>query len=417
MVDLDIPRGRSAPPTALPLTGPVARQIGAPLAVVAIILVAVGLRPSIVSVGPVLPLVIQDFGLSHATASLLTSIPDVLMGLFALPTPWLARRFGRDPVLLMALALLCFATFARSFATSTAGLLAATAAVGIGIAVAGALIAGFIKARFAARAAMMMGIYATALSTGSTISAAVTSPVAIGLSAGWRWGLGLWSGVVLAGVAIWLVVTVAERRQNAVVPAAAARHALPWRSVTAWLVALFFGGVNILFYTILAWTAPMYQEAGVSAATAGLILATFTAVFTVANPVFGGLSRSEDRRAWLALAAGLTLAGLAALALAPTTAPFLWMSVCAFGLGGTFTLGMTLPLDNTASPGEANSWNAFVLLVGYVIAAAGPLVAGQLRDVTGNFHLSQWLLAAIAALMLAVTPFLKPLRRHGLDRP
>ena len=56
---------------------------------------------------------------------------------------------------------------------------------------------------------------------------------------------------------------------------------------------------------------------------------------------------------------------------------------------------------------------AFVLTVGYVIAAGGPIVVGQLRDVTGNFVVSSWLLAAVAAFMLSLTPFLKPRRRQA----
>ena len=82
------------------------RQVSIGLAIGAIFAVAIGLRPSIVSVGPILPAIIGEFRLSHTTASLMTSIPDLLMGFFALPTPWLARRFGRDPVLLVALLLL-----------------------------------------------------------------------------------------------------------------------------------------------------------------------------------------------------------------------------------------------------------------------------------------------------------------------
>src|SRR5262245_42965249 len=106
------------------------RQIAAPLAVGAIIVLALGLRPPIVSVGPVLPALIREFGLSHAVASLLTAIPDILMGVLAVPTPWLARRYGRDPVLIAALLLLCASTFARTFATSSAWLLLSTVGVG-----------------------------------------------------------------------------------------------------------------------------------------------------------------------------------------------------------------------------------------------------------------------------------------------
>jgi MFS transporter, CP family, cyanate transporter len=390
--------------SALPALSPV---IGSALAVTAIVLVALGLRPSIVSVGPVLPAIISTFHLSHAGASLLTSIPDVLMGLLALPTPWLALRFGRDPVLLLALVLLFVSTVVRALSGDTTTLLLTTTGVGAGIAIAGALIAGFIKARFPGHAAKMMGLYATALSLGSTLSAAVTGPVSAAFDpAGWRVGLGIWAFVILVGVGAWIAVTRAERRHHAVVPAAPITHRLPLRNRTAWRIALFFACVNLLFYALLAWTSPMYREAGLSATTSGLILASFTAVFTIANPIFGWLSRSQDRRGWLAFCSALCLAGLLPIAIVPAFLPFLFIALCAFGLGGTFTLGMTLPLDNTHSVAEANLWNAFVLTVGYLIAATGPLLVGYFRDVTGDFALSFWFVAAVAAVMLALTPFL-----------
>jgi MFS transporter, CP family, cyanate transporter len=109
---------------------------------IAIVLVAVNLRPAIVSIGPVLPAIQHEFGASYATASFLTAIPDLPMGVLALPTPWLAGRFGRNPVLLASLVLLCAATLVRAFASNAAGLLIATVGVGAGIAVAAGSLEG-----------------------------------------------------------------------------------------------------------------------------------------------------------------------------------------------------------------------------------------------------------------------------------
>jgi CP family cyanate transporter-like MFS transporter len=88
--------------------------------------------------------------------------------------------------------------------------------------------------------------------------------------------------------------------------------------------------------------------------------------------------------------------------------PHVWIAIAAFGLGGGFTLGMTLPLDNAHSADEANTWNAFVMTVGYLLAAAGPLLVGSLRDVTGAFQAPAWLLFVVALGMLVLTPFLAP---------
>jgi len=387
-----------------------ASQVPVGFAIVAIILVAVALRPGIVSIGPLLPAIIDEFQLSHSTASLLTTIPDLLMGLLALPTPWLARRYGRDPVLLLALLLLCVAIAARAFSRSVDMLLLSTAGVGAGIAVAGALIAGYIKGNFPHKAAMVMGIYATALSFGSTLSAAVSGPVAMHSAAGWRMGAGMWSLCAAIGLLCWLGIARLERGR-----AHAASHPvrLPWGNRTAWLVALFFAADNFLFYAVLSWTAPMYIEHGSSPAVAGFILATFTTVFMISNPILGAISKSTDRRGLLAACAALAVIGLLLIAMVPTWAPFISIAICAFGLGGAFTLGMTLPLDNTHSVDEANAWNAFVLTVGYLIAAAGPLSVGFLRDLTQNFHMSSWLLVLVAMVMLLLTPLLRPHQPGG----
>jgi CP family cyanate transporter-like MFS transporter len=73
---------------------------------------------------------------------------------------------------------------------------------------------------------------------------------------------------------------------------------------------------------------------------------------------------------------------------------------------------MTLPLDNTRHADETSAWNAFVLLVSYTVAAIGPLAIGQLRDASGGFGSSRWLLVAVSGAMLMLTPFLQP-HRHG----
>ncbi|WP_226945690.1 MFS transporter [Pseudomonas sp. EggHat1] len=82
--------------------------------ILCILLVALTLRPGIVSMGPLLTAIIDELGLNHTQASLLTAIPTLLMGLLALPAPWLAHRFGRDRIILLALIVLGAAiTFVR----------------------------------------------------------------------------------------------------------------------------------------------------------------------------------------------------------------------------------------------------------------------------------------------------------------
>jgi MFS transporter, CP family, cyanate transporter len=380
--------------------------------VLAIVLVAIALRPGIVSMGPALPAIIETFQLSHAMASMMTAIPDVLMGALALPTPWLVRRFGVNRVLMFALSILSASMLVRAYSPGSGLLMATTVGVGAGIAVAGAMFAGIVKASFANRAAFIMGIYATALSLGSTLSAGLTGWIL--QSAGWRIATGVWAVLgVIAMVAWWQVIrkSVTTRAVNAA-PMQAAPSRLPLRTPVAWMIAFFFACVNFLFYAILTWTAAMYQERGMPAAEAGAVLASFTFCFMLASPVVGMYSRHIDRRGWLAGCALVSTIGLAGMA-TPGAWPWFWVPLTAFGLGGAFTLAMTLPLDHTHTPDAANRWNAFVLTVGYLIAACGPFIVGRMRDVSGHFESGFQLLCLVSCLMLLLAFTLKPGHASG----
>lgn len=377
------------------------------LLIAAIILVAIALRPGIVAIGPVLPMIIADFGLSHTTASLLTTIPGILMGLLALPAPWLARRYGRNTVLMVSLAVLSVSMLMRAFAPHASIMLAITFFVGAGIAVPGALFGGIVKSRFPGHTAIVIGIYSAALSLGSTVSAAISGPIALHSSSGWRMAIGVWSVLGVVAALVWLLVMRDERKHKGAEEVNLPSR-LPIRNGKAWLIALFFACDNFLFYSILPWTASMYQEHGIAPDKAGLILASFFAVFMISNPTIGCLSKSLDRRAWLGLCSVITIVGLLGLAIAPLASPFLWVSLCGFGLGGAFTLGMTLPLDNTHSADAVNSWTALMLTTTYLIAATGPLIVGKIRDVTGGFQASYSVLVIAGCAMFAMSFFLSP---------
>lgn len=396
--------------TELPEKDPGASSV--PLAVVCVVLVALDLRPSIVSSGPLLPMIQQDLGITSAQAALLTAIPAALMGLLAFPTPWLARRYGRDRVVLAALILLALATAARAFSESIGALIAGTVAIGAGIAIAGTLIGGFIKTTFPQQIAVVMGIYAMSIGLGSMIGAALAGPLA-SLGGSWRFGSGIFALPGLMAIAAWLFVT---RKASRSVKAHTAttpsnRSAPPLSNRTAWLAAAYFSANNIVFFGMVAWTAPIFRDAGMSAATAGLVLAAFTAGFTLGNPVAGLVSRKRDRRVVLASFAVLVVIGSFGITVAPTLAPFLLVSMMAFGIGGSFTLAMVLPLDNTSNADEANAWTAFIMGVGYFVGASGPLLLGILRDMTGSFDWPLATLVVASLVMLLLSPLLKPRAR------
>lgn len=376
---------------------------------VCVVLIGIDLRPALVSIGPLINEIRSAFGLNHAEAALLTTIPDVMMGLLAVPAPGLARRYGRDRVILAALALLLAATLVRALSEAPPVLYLSTAAIGGGIAVAGALIGGFIKASFPSRPALVIGVYGAALGVGATLSAAITGPIA--LHYGWRVAAGFWAVPGIGALAAWLFI---ESRRSARPVIGGCRYRLPITEGKAWLIGLFFAADNFLFYALVSWIVPMLREHGITETVAGLILASFTIGISAGMILAGAISFRNDRRVILAGFSTLTLIGLVVVGFAPTLAPFIFMPLISFGIGGGFALGMALPLDNTHNPDEANTWSAFAIMVAYLIAATGPLFVGMLRDTTHSFDLPFRLLILVGIAMVGLTPFLTPKAKTSL---
>jgi CP family cyanate transporter-like MFS transporter len=65
-----------------------------------------------------------------------------------------------------------------------------------------------------------------------------------------------------------------------------------------------------------------------------------------------------------------------------------------------FPMILTLPLDLAHRPADVGAFAALMLGGGYVLAAIAPLVLGAVRDETGSFAASLWMLVALAAALV-----------------
>jgi MFS transporter, CP family, cyanate transporter len=383
-------------------------------AAVALLILAVALRPPIVSIGPVLDSIQKSFSLSFTQASLLTAIPDICMGVFALVAPGVARRLGTDNAVIAALVLLCVAMIARALAGSASVLLICTVFTGIGIAISGSLIGGWVKKHFASDASMFMGIYSAGLSVGATVAASSSGYIAQSLG-GWRVAVALWAVLCITAILSWrnlaqqfLKANTDERGRHQIARPSAA-VGLPWKKIAAWRVALYFGASQFIVYACFAWLASSSAEMQIDALSPGLVLGLFTCVFALSSLGMGmKAGQSNDRRGWLGLASVITAAGIGGLAFAPTAYPVSCIVLIAIGQGMCFTLAMTLPLDNTHTPAETNAWSVFMLFIGYLVAALGPLTFGFLRDRTGGYSASYLMLFAVAVGITLMVPLLRP---------
>jgi MFS transporter, CP family, cyanate transporter len=371
--------------------------------------VTLALRPQIVGIAPLLPRIQAELGVAHWVAGLLSTIPVICMGLFAPLGPWVASHLGPRRALAACLLSIVLFGLARAASPAVVAVMAMTLGVGLGIGTAGALMSIVVGERVPARPALATGAYAAGIVAGSFTAAALAVPVADAFG-GWRSALALFSIAPIASLAAWLILVSPDQGS----PLGRVRPtALPWRARIAWGLMIVFGLQSLLYYGVISWLPAIYVERGWTESSAGALVALVNLIALASGIVVPIVAdRVGSRRTQLTAIAVVVSAALAGVSVVPD-AGSLWAVCLGFGLGALLPLALTLPVDVARAPGEVGAVAAFMLLGGYLIAGIGPVLLGLIRDATGDFGGSLWLLTGLAVVFAMVSWLLSPARLSG----
>jgi CP family cyanate transporter-like MFS transporter len=375
----------------------------------ALLAVAVNLRVTITSIPPLIDTIVRDLGLSHAMAGVLTALPVLWMGVFAPVASRLAHRRGAVVAVLLSAVAILLGTLGRGFGDNVVLLYLGTFVAGVGIAVAGTLLPQLVKAFFPPeRVGLVTGLYMGGMLGGATVASALAVPLASVLSS-WQASLGSWAVLAALGVGVW--ATVAVRGAPRHVPDRSRQGRLPWRSRTAWFVAVYLALQSWCFYSTIAWFAPTYVEHGWSQEDAGYLLAVCTLAQVVSGLLGPALTdRVKDMRGLLLTSAGLGVVGFFGVFVAPLAIPWLWAPVIGMGQGSAFSLGLVLLVRYARTPEASARLSGMGFLVCYLVASVGPLAMGALSDATGTLTLTWLVLAAVGVAQGSLAVLLRPNR-------
>ncbi|WP_060480281.1 MULTISPECIES: MFS transporter [Pseudomonas] len=364
------------------------------------LLIGLNLRPIMAAIGPLLGTLQQDLGLSNTQAGLLTTLPVMMMGVFALSGPWLLRWVGEIKGVAMGILLIAVSCAARAYVASGSALITTAALGGVGIAITQALMPAFIKRSHPESAGMLMGVFSTGIMGGAALAAAFAAPGANLF--GWQLTLGVAALPALLGLIAWLFAAGSNAGSDN-------EASLPYTSARAWLLLAFFGIGTGAYTLVLAWLPPFYVELGWTPAQAGYLLGALTLTEVVAGLLVSALiHRCPDRRLPLATVILLVLLGLACLMSAPLELAILATLCLGLGIGALFPLSLIVTLDHAQSPSQAGALLAFVQGGGYLIAATVPVMAGVVRDQLSSLHWAWAVMVIGAVLLLVLTARLRP---------
>lgn len=393
-----LPASEAAPSSsAQPEPTSAARTWGVPFVIAGIVLAALNLRPAITSLGALLEEVRVGLGMSGSVAGVLTSVPPLCFAVFGSLAPRLARRFGPVAVVCGGMAAIATGLLVRPFTGSTAAFLATSALALAGIAVSNVLMPVVIKEWFPQRVGSMTGLYSMALALGTSLAAAITVPVTEALGGNWKTGLAVWAALAAAAVLPWLPLLRGRRADTAerkASPQPTAKLKIT-RSRTAWSLAVFFGLQATGAYITMGWMPQIFRDAGVSAGTAGVLLAITMAVGVPLSFVIPRMAARMNHQGPIVVALGICgLIGYTGLYLAPAGGAWVWALV--LGISNcSFPLALTMVgMRARTGPGVVQL-SAFAQSAGYLLSIPGPLLVGVLYQHSGGWEAPIVLMGAL----------------------
>ncbi|WP_371414458.1 CynX/NimT family MFS transporter [Jeotgalibacillus sp. R-1-5s-1] len=358
----------------------------------ALFLVSINLRPSITSVAPLLETMQDTLGMSGTTASLLTTLPVLCMGLFAPFAVKISERTGLERGIFYSLLLITAATAFRGVFGNTGTLVVTAFLAGVGIGVAGPLVSGFIKQYFPTRPGVV-SIYTVSMALGAGGAAGLSVPIYESAGQSLMFALAVWSVLGVLALVVWSRFAGKKKTDQV-----SERAPLPFKSGRAWLLTVFFGLMSSMFYTVTAWVAPIIQGMGYSSVTAGSMLTVFALIQIPVSLFLPGLVAKYGYLVpALLICSTLELIGVFTLIF--DGSPLLAVVAIGLGAGGLFPLALMMPIIETETHQQASALSAMSQGGGYILAALGPLGVGAVYDQFNSFTPALYAMAVVVMLM------------------
>lgn len=392
------------------------------LPLLAVVLTALNLRTAVTGFTPLLELIGADLGFGPSLYGVLGTIVTASFAVFGLLAASVARRFGLERTIAIAVALTTAGIVLRALSPSTAVLVTSTVIAFTGVGASNVLVIPLVKKYFSAHLKAVSSLYIALLQVGQFVAPLLALPVA--LTVGWRWAIGMWAVLTAVAVVLWIALAARARRaeRRALVahdpatrdapvegspfaspfapPPAPARLVGAWRTPLLWSLVLMMGITSLNVHAVFTWLPAILVDAGADPASGGALLALFSVLGLPAAFVVPPLAiRLRNPFVIVAVCTVLMVGGYAGLLLSPGSGAVVWVVLLGLGVS-TFPLCLTLVNARTSTTAGSTVLSGAMQGVGYAIACLGPFGTGALYAATGAWTGSFVILFASLAVML-----------------
>lgn len=362
------------------------------LLIIGIILISINLRTSIASVGPLIPFIREDLGISNGMAGFLTTLSLVTFAIFSLFAPTLGKRFGHGKAIFLGISLLSIGVVIRVLGGIEL-LFFGTALTGIGIVTANVLMIPFFKSRIPEQIGLMTALLSTGMSLFAAIASGVSVPIALDLGLGWRGSLVSWVGLMIIALIVWIP----QLKPHATQQSGTIKQAKNvWKSRLAWQVTLFMGAQSVMYFTMITWLPDLLIARGMSPVNAGIALSYMQLISLIGTFFAPNLLMRLKQQSGVVLSVGVGyLIGYTSLFISNELVTFAALTIIGIGSGASLSIAYTLISMRTAEDLTTAKLSGMVQSAGYVLAALGPLVFGISLDLFDNWNILIWFLLAM----------------------
>ncbi|WP_332910746.1 MFS transporter [Algoriphagus boritolerans] len=357
--------------------------------ILGIVLISINLRTSIASVGPLIPFIREDLGISNGLAGFLTTLSLVTFAVFSLFAPSIGKKLGHGKAIFLGILLLAIGVVLRVLGGIEL-LYIGTALTGIGIVIANVLMIPFFKARLPEKIGLMTAILSTGMSLFAAVASGFSVPLAVDLGLGWRGSLASWVVLMVLALVVWIPqmrsrnaghqgdLLKAKKRME--IKIGLASHAVYGSSIR-----------HVFYHGNLAsrYADRKRNESGQSRNSLSYMqLISLIGTFFVPNY----LIRLKEQSRVILIVGISYLVGYSALFIQNELIAFVALTIIGVGSGASLSIAYTLISLRSAEDLTTAKLSGMVQSAGYILAALGPLVFGISLDLFDNWEILIWFL-------------------------
>lgn len=377
------------------------KQQGLVLFILGIIFLSLTLRSPLTAVGPVTEFIQNGLMMSTTLIGLLTTIPLLAFAVVSPFAPKVAKQIGTEATLLWSIVLLVGGIALRSGGSITL-LIFGTAIIGVAIAFGNVLLPSIIKDRFPLHVGLLTAVFSVVMNLSAALGAGIAYPVAAETSFGWQGSLGVWAILGVLAIVIWLPQLKHRKTEPIDATSEIVDNPSILKSPVTWSVTLMMALQSLIFYTTAAWLPAMLIEKGMSPDSAGYMLSFMQFAqlpMTFIAPILAAKMVNQRPLVWFFSV--LYIIGFTGLLLDPNGAlTILWMILIGFAGGTSFALTMMMFTLRTKTAMDAAELSGIAQSIGYLLAAAGPVLFAFVNETTGSWYVPTILFIVTCVLLL-----------------